>query len=82
MLILRKSNNQPELNGIWVATSKNYNEGLKNNIPELGPFFMDGDERHGNWLLLRDDAEDFEGATIKVCELITHGDPRIGRVPK
>ncbi|MFI5139993.1 MAG: hypothetical protein ACHQIM_19395, partial [Sphingobacteriales bacterium] len=82
MLILRKSNNQPELNGIWVATSKNYHESLKNNIPELGPFFMDGDERHGNWLLLRDDAEDFEGAAIKVCELTTRGDARIGRVPK
>jgi len=31
-------------------------------------------------LLLKDDAEDFEVAAIKICELITHGDPRIGKV--
>ena len=79
MLILRKSAKQPEWNGIWVATSREHHEGLKNNIPELGHFFMDGDDRHSNWLLIPDNAEDFEGAAIKVCELIAHGDARIGR---
>ena len=29
-----------------------------------------------------DDEDDFEGAAIKVCEMILHGDARIGRVPK
>ncbi len=82
MLILRRSGKEPDLNGIWVATDKVHHESLKNDIPELGPFIMNGDERHGNWLLLQDDAEDFEGAAIKVCELITHGDARIGRIPK
>jgi hypothetical protein len=82
MLILRKSANQPELNGIWVATDKKHHESLKIDVPELGVFVLDGDERHGNWLLLRDNAEDFEGAAIKVCELIAHGDARMGRVPK
>jgi hypothetical protein len=82
MLILRKSNNQLEWNGIWVATSKEYHESLKNNVPELGSFFLDGDERHGHWLLIKDNAEDFEGAAIKVCEMIAHGDTRIGKVPK
>ncbi|GAC1302233.1 MAG: hypothetical protein NVSMB24_06500 [Mucilaginibacter sp.] len=80
MLILRRSANQPGLNGIWVATDKDHHESLKNHIPELGAFVMDGDERHGNWLLLRDDHEDFEGAAIKVCELIMRGDARVGRV--
>jgi hypothetical protein len=82
MLILRKSVNQPGLNGIWVATDKDHHESLKNNVPELSPFFIDGDERHGHWLLIQDTAEDFEGAAIKVCELIAHGDARMGRVPK
>ncbi len=82
MLILRKSGNQPEWNGIWAATSKEYHESLKNNIPELGAFFLNGDERHGHWLLIQDDAEDFEGAAIKICEMIAHGDARIGKVPK
>ena len=80
MLILRKSNKEPELNGVWVATSKAHHQSLKSSIPELGSFIMNGDERHGNWLLLQDDAEDFEGAAIKVCELIAHGDPTIGKV--
>ena len=80
MLILRKRDNLPEMNGIWVATSKEHHESLKSNIHELGSFFIEGDERHGNWLLIPADAEDLEEATIKVCELISHGDPRIGKV--
>jgi hypothetical protein len=80
MLILRRRENEPELNGIWVATGKEHHQSLKNTIPELGAFFIDNNERHGNWLFLRDDADDFEGAAIKVCELIAHGDPRIGKV--
>jgi hypothetical protein len=80
MLILRKRDNEPELNGIWVATGKQHHERLRSEVPELGAFFIGNDERHGNWLLIKDDAEEFEGAAIKVCELIIHGDPRIGRV--
>jgi hypothetical protein len=80
MLILRKRDNEPELNGIWVATDKKHHQSLKKNIPEFDPFFIDGDERHGNWLLIKDDAENFEEAAIKVCELISHGDHRIGRL--
>jgi len=80
MLILRRRDNEPELNGIWVATGKEHHESLKNNVPELGAFFIDNNERHGNWLFLRDHADDFEGAAIKICELIAHGDPRIGKV--
>jgi hypothetical protein len=82
MLILRQSKNQPELNGVWVATTTRHHESLQIIIPELGGFIMDGKEQHGNWLFIRDNEEDFEGAVIKVCELISHGDPRIGNVPK
>jgi hypothetical protein len=80
MLILRLRSNEPELNGIWVATSKDHHESLKNNIPELGAFFINNNERQGNWLFIPDNEDNFEGAAIKVCELILHGDPRIGKV--
>ena len=80
MLILRSSNKQPQWNGMWVATSTDHHQSLKNNIPELGAFFLDGNERHGNWLFLKDNTEDFEGAAIKICELIAHGDARIGKL--
>src|SRR5271155_498170 len=80
MLILRLRPNEAELNGIWVATSKIHHPSLKNIIPALGAFFINNDERQGNWLFLKDDAEDFEGAAIKICELICHGDAKIGKV--
>ena len=82
MLILRKRDNEPELNGIWVATGKEHHESLKNNVPELGAFFIDNNERHGNWLFLRDDEDDFEGAAIKICEMIARGNTSIGRETK
>jgi hypothetical protein len=80
LLILRRSDKQPAWNGIWIATSTEHHQSLKAGIPELGPFVLDDNERHSNWLFLDDDAEDFEGAAIKVCELIMHGDPRLGRL--
>ena len=80
MLILRKRDNEPDLNGVWVATSKEHHESLKTGIPELGAFFLNGDERHGNWLLIQDGTEDFESAAISVCELISRHDPRIGKL--
>jgi hypothetical protein len=43
---------------------------------------MDGVERQSNWLLLPAGAEDFEISAIKICELISHGDVRMGRITK
>src|ERR1700712_4991118 len=80
MLILRKRDNEPELNGVWLATNKKHHESLKKEIPELGPAFMAGDERQGNWLFIHPEAEGFEETAIRICELITHGDPRVGNV--
>jgi len=79
MLILRKRANEPELNGIWLATEKKHHESLKIELPGFGGFTVKGYEHQGNWLFLRDDFDDFEGTAIKVCELISHGDLRIGR---
>jgi len=39
-------------------------------------------ERESNWLLLPIDAEDFETSAIKICEMISHGDTRVGRFTK
>jgi hypothetical protein len=33
------------------------------------------------WQVLPADAEDFEGAAQRACELVLAGDPRIGKVP-
>lgn len=80
MLILRRRDNEPEWNGIWVATSTVHHPSLKAEVPGLGAFFMNNDERQGNWLVIKETADELEEAGIKVCEMITRGDPRIGKV--
>lgn len=80
LMVLRRRPNLPEFNGIWVATNTVHHQSLQKDVPELGLFFLTGNERRGNWLLIQADVDGFEEATIKVCELITHGDPRIGNL--
>jgi hypothetical protein len=38
--------------------------------------------RDTGWQMLRANDDDFEPLVIKACELVLHGDPRIGKVPK
>jgi len=80
MMILRRRLNEPEFNGIWVATNKKHHESLEKDVPDLGPFFWAGTEQRGNWLLIQDGVDGFEEAAIIVCELISHSDPRIGNL--
>ena len=82
MLILRKRGNEPESNGIWVAVNKKHHESLKEQFPEFRALLIDSFEKQGNWLFIPAHTEEFETAAIKVCELISHGDPRIGRPTK
>lgn len=70
MLILRNRTNEPELNGVWLATVRKHHDSLKEDIPPLGAAFMAGDERAGNWLFVHPDADGFEEAVIKMSELI------------
>ena len=80
MMVLRRRLNEPEFNGVWVATNRKHHESLEKDVPDLGPFFWAGTEQRGNWLLIQDGIDGFEEAAIKVCELIWHGDPRIGNL--
>jgi hypothetical protein len=79
LLILRKAIKEPEWNGISVATEREHHRSLMTEIPELSLFRLHEQDREGNWLLLKDDNDNFESAAIKICELISAGDPRIGR---
>ena len=82
MVVLSKTQKRPEWDGIWIATEREHHESLFSDIPELQPFFMDEVERESNWLLLPADAEDFETSAIKICEMVAHGDTRVGRFTK
>ena len=83
MLILRRVASNLDMNGIWVATSKQHHESLEKDIPALADFVLDNGETHdSDWRLLKETDDDFEEAAIKLCELIAHGDKRIGKETK
>lgn len=82
VLVLRERKDHADTNGVWVATNKEHHESLKNDLPSLRPFSIYSKAvKETEWQLLPADADDFEGSVIKVCELIKHGDQRIGSIP-
>jgi hypothetical protein len=83
MLVLRKAGKNLDLNGVWVATSTEHHQSLQEDVPALADFILDnGDKHDSGWRLIREDDDDFESAVIRICELISHGDQRIGRITK
>ena len=83
VLILRQRKDHPEINGIWVATYPEHHQGLKHELPALCSVSTYSDDiKNTEWQLLRADADNFESSAIKVCELISNNDQRIGRIPK
>jgi hypothetical protein len=77
VLILRKKKAGAHDNGVWVATSKEHHASLKAIFPSMRPIKVFGGK--GNWQNLPADADDFEEMVIQVCEMILHGDIRIGK---
>ena len=84
LLLLRDRQNEPEMNGIWVPTTREGLESLKAELPSLRQIYGLGNTKKSAvpWLVLPPDAPDFERAAITLCDLIVHRDPRIGRLSK
>jgi hypothetical protein len=84
VLMLRQKTKHQEMNGVWIATTKEHHKSLKKDFPSLQsiPLFSKDSIDETQWQLLPVDSEDFENAVIKVCEFIKHNDQRIGRIPK
>jgi hypothetical protein len=83
MLVLRQRTDDPDTNGIWIATNQEYHKSLKNELPSLcsiSTYSMG--IRETEWQVLPIDSKDFEASARKICELIKHNDHRIGRIPK
>jgi hypothetical protein len=82
LLMLRERDNQPGLNGIWIATARGGQESLKKALPALrtvsGPKAKNPET---GWQMISATADDFEETAIRVCELIIRRDPRIGKIP-
>jgi hypothetical protein len=80
-LFLRNSPNQPEDNGVWLATLDEHHASLRTLFPNMRPIaLLDG--KITSWQLLPQDAPDFEESALLACELVAKNDPRIGKIPK
>ena len=82
-LILRDKKDHPEVNGVWIATSFESHESLKQSFPSMCSvsIFNDGAGETA-WQMIPVNAPDFESSVLELCTLVRRGDKRIGRIPK
>lgn len=81
VVILRQKPTYERDNGVWLATTHEHHESLREEFPNMRSIELLG-EPVSNWQLLPIDAPDFEESAMRACELVIAGDHRIGRVPK
>jgi hypothetical protein len=65
---------------VWLATTEEHHQSLRQEFPNIRSIQVLGKKVTG-WQVLPTDAEDFEEAALRACELVLAGDPRIGKVP-
>lgn len=80
VLILRDKRDQTADNGVWLATTEEHHQSLRQEFPNMRSIQVLGKKVTG-WQVLPSDAQDFEEAALRACELVLAGDPRIGKVP-
>ncbi|HKR59818.1 MAG TPA: hypothetical protein VJS64_08775 [Pyrinomonadaceae bacterium] len=79
ILLLRERENQPERNGLWLATTSEHLASLREEFPLLPSSCVIHSDKNG-WLFLPARLEIFESYAVKACGLIANGDTRIGVV--
>jgi hypothetical protein len=67
-------------NGVWLATTEEHHQSLRRVFPNMRSIQVLGKKVTG-WQVLPADAQNFEEAALRACELVLAGDPRIGKVP-
>lgn len=80
VMMLRKKDTMVHDNGVWLATSLEHHESLRNELPSMRTIRLFGVKESG-WQNLPEDAPDFEEEVSHACRLILKGDVRIGKVP-
>jgi hypothetical protein len=80
VLALRDKQEHRADNGVWLATTQKHHESLRREFPNMRSIRLLG-KRVTGWQVLPTDAADFEEASLRACELIVAGDPRIGKLP-
>ena len=78
VLATRQKEDLPVDNGIWIGTKLEHHSTLKEMFPSLRNI-----ETYGikTWLVLPEDADDFEETTQKIAELIKQNSDLIGNIP-
>src|SRR5271166_6306062 len=80
VLILRDKQVGTEDNGVWLATTTEHHPSLRREFPNMRSVRLFKKEVT-DWQVLPADAQDFEEAAQRACELVLAGDPRVGKVP-
>lgn len=79
VLIFRQTARNPQHNGIWISTSHEHHASLMAEIPAIAEFKLE-EGFDTAWLQLSNDDDDFENAAIRLCELVSRKDERIGKL--
>lgn len=80
VFILRDKRDQKADNGVWLATTEEHHQSLRQEFPNLRSVRVLGKKMTG-WQVLPSDAPDFEEAAQHACDLVLARDPRIGKIP-
>ena len=80
VLVLRDKREAPSDNGVWLATTEEHHQSLRQEFPSMRSIGVLGKEVTG-WQVLPADTPDFEQAALRACELILARDSRIGKIP-
>ena len=78
VLATRQKQDSPGDNGIWIGTKVEHHPALKQLFPSLRNLES---YKIKTWLLLPEDADDFEETALKISELIKRNSPLIGNIP-
>jgi len=95
VLILRDKPDQTADNGVWLATTEEHHQSLRREFPNMRSIQVlikqvsrkrvlskqALKKKVTSWQVLPADAQDFEEAALRACELVLVGDSRIGKVP-
>ena len=80
VLILRDKPSHEADNGVWLATTTEHHESLRDEFPSMRSIGVLGKQVTG-WQVLPASAPDFEESALHACELVLARDARIGKVP-
>ncbi len=83
LLIVRKKEDHTDANGVWIATGKEHHDSLRKELPSMqSVYILSEGKGETGWQMVHEEADDFEEAVTKICEMILKGDDRIGKIPK